>query len=105
MTTPRAPQHLSPASQRLWRQIVGTYELESHHLALLTKALEACDRADQARREIGDSTLAVTSRLGEVRPHPLLAVERDARAQFAAILKALGLDLEGPPPPSTRKPR
>jgi hypothetical protein len=81
------------------------YELEPHHLALLVKALEASDRADEARDEIGAGSLAVQSRLGELKPHPLLAVERDSRAAFGTLMKQLGLDIEGPPPPSSRKPR
>jgi P27 family predicted phage terminase small subunit len=99
----RAPRHLSEPSRRLWAEITSQYVLEPHHLAILQRALEALDRADQARREIGDGPLAVLSRLGELKPHPLLAVERDNRAQFGQLLKQLGLDIEGPPPPSSRK--
>jgi P27 family predicted phage terminase small subunit len=101
----RPPAHLSLAARRLWAAILGTYELEPHHRALLTKALEAMDRADQARAEIGAGPLLITSRLGALVPHPLLSVERDARAQFATIMRGLGLDVEGPPPPSSRKVR
>jgi P27 family predicted phage terminase small subunit len=101
----RAPRHLSAASRKLYADIQRSYELEPHHDAILTKALEALDRADQARDEIGAGPLTVTSRLGEVKPHPLLAVERDARGQFNTLMKALGLDIEGPPPPSARRPR
>jgi phage terminase small subunit len=102
MTTPRAPEHLSDYARRLYGQITKAYELEPHHLAVLTKALEALDRADQARVEIGAGALAIKTRLGEAKPHPLLAVERDARAQFGTLMKLLGLDIEGPPPPSNR---
>jgi P27 family predicted phage terminase small subunit len=101
----RAPAHLSVAARRLYAAIVSGYVLEPHHLSLLSKALEALDRADQARAEIGAGPLMVTSRLGEPKAHPLLAVERDARAQFATIMRGLGLDIEGPPPPSSRKVR
>jgi len=38
--------------------------------------------------------LKVTDRWGQVKPHPLLPVLRDARAQVLASLKALNLDLE-----------
>jgi glutathione S-transferase len=36
----------------------------------------------------------MADRFGQPKPHPLLATERDARAQFLAALKALNLDLE-----------
>ena len=104
MTRPtRPPRHLSPAARRLYAAILETYTLEAHHLALLTKALEALDRADAARVEIGAGPLTVLSRLGELKVHPLLAVERDNRAQFGTLMGLLGLDLEGPPPPSARR--
>jgi len=99
----RAPRHLSEPGRRLFADVVKSYVLEGHHLAILTKALEALDRADQAREEIGTSSLTVMSRLGEVKVHPLLAVERDARAQFGTLMKQLGLDIDGPPPPSARR--
>lgn len=105
MTTRAAPppRHLTATARRLYAAIVEGYALEPHHLAILTKALEAFDRAEQARAEIGAGPLMVTSRLGEAKVHPLLAVERDARAQFGQLMRSLGLDLEGPPPPSARK--
>ena len=102
-STARAPRHLSEPARRLYSEIVSSYELESHHLALLVKALEALDRADQARREIGAGPLMVTSRLGEPKCHPLLAVERDNRAQFGSLMRQLGLDIDGPPPPSSSR--
>jgi P27 family predicted phage terminase small subunit len=103
MTSRRPPRHLSPSARRLYSQILESYELEPHHLALLVKSLEAFMRAEQARDEIGAGPLTVESRLGELKVHPLLAVERDARAQFLTGIKALGLDIEGPPPPSSRR--
>ena len=106
MTAPiRAPRHLSAPARRLFADVVGTYVLEPHHVALLTKALEAFDRAEQARAEIGKGPLMVQSRLGELKPHPLIGVERDARAQFFVALRQLGLDIDGPPSPSTRNSR
>ena len=105
MTTAKIkpPSHLSPEGRRLFVAILADYALEPHHLAILTKALEALGRADQARAEIGAGPLTVVSRLGEAKPHPLLSVERDARAQFGTLMKMLGLDLDGPPPPSARR--
>jgi len=98
----KAPSDLSASGRRLFESVTGAYLLEEHHLHLLTQACRAWDRAEGARREIG-SRLTVTSRLGEVKPNPLLAVERDARGQFERLLKSLGLDIDGPPPPSARR--
>jgi phage terminase small subunit len=74
-------------------------------VAILNKALEAFDRAEQARDVIAGSGILIKSRLGEVKPNPAIAIERDSRAAFLSGIKALGLDLEGPPAPSARKGR
>src|SRR5438445_13038438 len=66
--------------------------MEPHDLAVLAKALEAWDRAEQARVRIDADRLMVTSRLGEQKPHPLLGIERDSRAAFLAGMRQLNLD-------------
>jgi P27 family predicted phage terminase small subunit len=98
-----APKHLSPSSRKLWAEILDRYELEAHHLAVLTKTLEARDRSEAARAVIERDGVLTTSRLGEVKAHPAIAIERDSRAAFLAGIKQLGLDLDGPPPPSARR--
>jgi P27 family predicted phage terminase small subunit len=104
MTRPqRAPRHLSEAARTLYGAVTASYVLEPHHLAILTKALEAFDRAEAARVVIERDGILVTTRLGEVKPSPAVAIERDARTAFLAAIKQLGLDLEGPPPPSARR--
>ena len=106
MATPRhAPAHLSPDARALYLSVVADYQLEPWHLGLLLKAFEALGRADQARDEIGSGPLLVKSRLGELRPNPLLAVERDSRARFAALMRQLGLDMSDGPAPATRPRR
>jgi len=101
--TKGAPKHLSLAARRLYAAVVADYVLEAHHIAILTKALEAYDRAEAARELVTNGGLVVTSRLGETKPHPAVAIERDARTAFLAGIKQLGLDIEGPPPPSARR--
>lgn len=100
---PNAPRHLSAAAKALYQDVAGDYQLEPHHLAILTKALEAFDRAEAARAVVERDGILTTSRLGEVKPHPAVAIERDSRTAFLAGVKQLGLDIEGPPPPSSRR--
>ena len=52
------------------------------------------ERAAGARRQIEKEGPTSHDRFGQLRGHPLLAVERDARGQFLMALKALNLDLE-----------
>ncbi len=95
-----APGHLSATARRLYVNVTAQYILEAHHLAILAKCLEAFDRAEAARAIIQRDGILTTSRLGEAKAHPAIAIERDSRSAFMAGIKQLGLDLEGPPPPS-----
>src|SRR4051812_8331849 len=99
MARPTAPRHLSEPARRLYADVLARYVLEAHHLAILTKALEAFDRAEAARVIVERDGLLVATRFGEVKASPAIAIERDARAAFMAGIKQLGLDVEGPPPP------
>ncbi len=68
--------------------------MEDSDRTLLVTALEAWDRAQQAREAIDREGLTVATRFGESKAHPLLAVERDARAAFLQAMRALHLDYE-----------
>ena len=94
MTSPRGPSHLSLPARRLFSEVLRLYELEPHDQAVLVKALEAWDRAEQSRQRVDTDGLTVKSRFGELKPHPLLSVERDSRAAFLAGMRQLGLDYE-----------
>jgi P27 family predicted phage terminase small subunit len=90
----KPPAHLGTHGRRLWRDIQGAYGIaDPGGLALLRVAAEALDRTQAARERIGLDG-ATLSEKGKIRAHPLLAVERDARAQLIQALKALNLDLE-----------
>jgi len=62
---PAAPRHLSKPAARLFLAVSRAFVMEPHDLAVLAKALEAWDRAEQARARIEVDGLMVTSRLGE----------------------------------------
>jgi phage terminase small subunit len=81
--------------------VVEGYELEEHHLRLLTLAGEAWDRAFTAREAIGKHGITYTDRFGAPRVRPEVAVERDARLAFARLVRELRLDVEpdAPRPP------
>lgn len=90
----RPPAHLSEDMRRWWVQVNEDYRLEDEHRLLLTAAAEAHDRADQARRQIDVEGMTTTDRFGQVKPHPLLAVERDSRSAFARLVRQLDLEAE-----------
>jgi phage terminase small subunit len=101
-TLPRPPKHLSSPSRRLWRETVEAYELERHHLELLERACRSLDTALEAEEIIRSAGLVVEGRYG-VRAHPAVAIARDARTQFARLLREI--DLEGVATTDARIPR
>lgn len=99
MTVPRpplAPRHLSAESRRWWRTIVSEYELEAHHLRLLQAACECWDRVLEARAAIASDGAYYTDRLGQLKPHPALAEERQNKTLMARLIRELALDVEAP---------
>ena len=61
---------------------------------MLQTALEAFDRMRGAQQAIADDGATIKDRFGQLRAHPMVTVERDARAAMLAALRALNLDLE-----------
>ena len=99
-SAPKAPKHLSEPSRNWWRLCVRDYVLEAHHLRLLQSAAECWDRQQQARQILDREGITFTDDRGNVRAHPAVAIERDARVGFARVLRELDLDVE--PPSSDR---
>jgi P27 family predicted phage terminase small subunit len=91
---PPPPDHLGEPERQIWRGIFHDYGLSADvATAVLATALEAHQRARECREAITVEGMTVTGRDGQTKVHPLLAVERDARAQWFAGIKALGLEL------------
>lgn len=98
------PEHLSEASATWWASVVADWDLEPHHIHLLTLAAEARDRAEQARLMIARDGLLVETVTGGTKTHPAVAVERDSRIAFARLLRELDLDVETPSADRSRPP-
>ena len=93
--TTEPAKHLSRESKALWRKIVREWSIDDPAgLKVLDVGLEALDRATKARMMIEKDGMIVRDRFGQKKPHPLLATERDARAQFMQAVKSLNLDVE-----------
>jgi P27 family predicted phage terminase small subunit len=86
------PNHLSAEARRLWKRIRDDYAIDdSAGLLLLQNALEAHDRLVEARRLLKRDGLLVRDRFGQEKQHPATLIERDARSQVLASLRALKL--------------
>ena len=89
----QVPQHLSPEMAEWWKIVVGEYQLESHHVRLLTLACESWDRCTEARKILAEEGVTYIDRFGAPRQHPACAIERDNKISFSRLLRELGLDL------------
>ena len=85
--------------QEWWRVVAEEWVLDAHHLKLLAMAARAWDRCEAARAQVARDGMMVESKRYGPKPHPLLAVERDARLQFLRCVRTLGLDEAAAPPP------
>jgi phage terminase small subunit len=91
---PRPPPHLGEPEKLIWAGVFADYKLETGaSIAVLTTALEAHQRAREAREAVAVDGMVVLGRDGQTKVHPLLAVERDARQAWLAAVRALGLEL------------
>ena len=76
----------------MWLKLRAEYVIDdAAGLALLQAACEAFDRAQQARRRIERDGAVLKDRFSQLKPHPACAIERDARQQMIAALRALKL--------------
>lgn len=101
----KPPKHLRPATRRWFADVCDGYNLEQHHVRLLTLAGEAWDRGTAARDAIALHGLTFTDSRGNPRPRPEIAIERDSRISFARLLRELGLDNTATPETGGMMPR
>lgn len=93
--TPSGPQaDLGPAGRDLWVRLTSAYRIDDEHgKAVLAIACKALDRAESCRKVIDKDGLSTRDRWGQVKVHPLLAPERDARAAVLLALRQLSLPI------------
>lgn len=100
----KVPAHLAKETAKWWKAVVGDWDLESHHIRLLTLAAESWDRCQQARKRLAKHGLTYTDRFDQPRSRPEIGIERDSRIAFVRILRELDLDVD-PPREAGRPPR
>jgi P27 family predicted phage terminase small subunit len=90
-----APKHLRKESAAFFNSVMTDYQLDEHHIILLTKACESLDRIEEAREIIKKEGLTYKDRFGSPRANPAVAIERDNKISIARLFRELGLDLAG----------
>ena len=90
MNHPKAPPSLSDEARRLWDAIHKEFVIErAADVAMLARAMAAYDLAVAAEKQLRRDGPVVQDRFGQDRAHPAASVARDARSQFASLLKQL----------------
>jgi len=92
-------KHLDPPERRLHVALSACADLNDvYSQKLLLTALEAHQRARQARESIDKAGMTLVDKFGQIKAHPLLCVERDSRAAFLTAMRLLNIDVEKPGP-------
>lgn len=96
MTSTAPPRDLGSAGRRLWKSIMDEYEMaDAASLAVLRSMCQTVDRLADCRQQIAQDGLTILTVSGQMRPHPLLQHEAEARRALLAHARALRLDLSG----------
>ena len=88
------PKHLKKPTREWFESVMGQYELEEHHIRLLTLACEAWERAQEARITLKKLGMVYIDRFKAPKARPEVAIERDAAILFARLVRELDLDFE-----------
>jgi P27 family predicted phage terminase small subunit len=92
---PAPPSTITPEAADWWNRIVSAYGIaDESGLLMLRSAMESYDRANAAAAILAKEGLTYRDKYNQFRPHPAVGIERDARKNLLAFLRALNLDVE-----------
>ena len=77
------PRNLAPETATWWSSVMEEFELEEHHVRLLTLACEAYDAAQEARKVLQNQGRVFVDRFGQPKARPEVAIQRDSAISFA----------------------
>ena len=98
-TTITPPKHLKAETQKWFASVVEEYELEPHHVKLLTLAAESWDRAQAARIALEQHGLTYIDRFSAPRKRPEVSIAEASTIAFARLTRELDLDCGSPATP------
>lgn len=88
---PAPPRGTGANGAKVWRDILGKYELEEHELALLREMVRTTDLLDNLAAITAREGLMVAGAHGSQKPHPAVVEARQARIALARLTAALRL--------------
>jgi hypothetical protein len=92
----RPPRALEAAGRKLWRAVLGAYELRPDELIVLETACSCADLVAKLEAAMAGQPLVVKGSMGQEREHPLLSEQRQQRALLNRSLAQLRLpDVDG----------
>jgi len=90
--SPKTPPHLRPETQKWFKSVLADFDLDGHHVRLLTLAAEALDQAKTAREVLDRDGQTYTDRFGQPKARPEVDILQNARISFARLIRELALD-------------
>jgi len=91
MAVPKPPTELKTSGKRLWRAILGEYELEAHESGLLLEMCRTADQLDALAALVDRDGVTIIDDKGNVRAHPALVESRQQKIAYARLTAALRL--------------
>lgn len=94
--TPRAPSTLGKHGQKLWRRVVGYWQLDPGEQFILERACTAFDELQEVEAALARTGITVIDGKGQEVPHPLTRLRKDCKAELARWWDRLNLNHDIP---------
>lgn len=93
----KPPAHLRPSTKKWFKTVTTDFDLDGHHLRLLTLAAEAWDQAQTAREVLDRDGQTFIDRFQQPKERPEVGILQNARISFARLIRELALDGDNAP--------
>lgn len=87
---PPAPAGTQASGKRLWRGVLGSWDLDEHELVLLREAVRTVDLLDRLADVVAAEGEVIDGKAGK-RVHPAVVEARQARIALARLVAVLRL--------------
>lgn len=86
------PKNLNPEAERMWNNILSTYELRPDECRLVVDIVREIDIINRITRELEGAPAMVKGSMGQEVANPLFSEARQHRLALASLFKQLGLE-------------